>query len=298
LAYTKYEAGHEGRSGLSGRFFYGKISWRFFMKIIKHMCSFLASVTFLFASAMAAEAHFGMVIPSVPTVMEMPEADINVDVKFWHPFENVWMDMEKPLKFLLFNGGQAIDLLPQLKEGDLRGFKKWSAAYKTARPGLYIFAMEPAPYWEPEEDKFIIHYTKAYLSAFGDDEGWAEPVGLKTEIVPLTNPTGLYAGGLFTGQVLLDGQPVPHSAVEVEWYPGENRRGQAPTEAMITLSLVADDRGVFSFAVPAGRGGWWGFAALNDADFTLKQGGDDKAVELGGVVWVYFHEMKDAVAAE
>ena len=154
--------------------------------------------------------------------------------------------------------------------------------------------MEPTPYWEPEEDKFIIHYTKAYVTAFGDDEGWNEPVGIKTEIVPLTNPTGLYAGGLFTGRVLMNGKPVPGSVVEVEWYPGEDKRGQAPNETMIALSLVADDNGVFSFVAP--KSGWWGFASLNDADFTLKQDGQDKAVELGGVVWVYFHEMKDAVA--
>jgi cobalt/nickel transport protein len=152
--------------------------------------------------------------------------------------------------------------------------------------------MEPAPYWEPEEDKFIIHFTKAYVSAFGDDEGWNEPVGLKTEIVPLTNPGTLYAGGLFTGRVLLDGKPVPNSDVEVEWYPGEDKQGQAPNETMIALSLVADDNGVFSFAAP--QSGWWGFAALNEADFKLKREGQDKDIELGGVIWVYFHDFLPA----
>ena len=31
----------------------------------------------LFGTVPAAQAHFGMVIPSTPTVMEMPEADVN-----------------------------------------------------------------------------------------------------------------------------------------------------------------------------------------------------------------------------
>jgi len=261
---------------------------------MKTLCSLALSAALILGSALSAQAHFGMVIPSKPTVMEMPDSDVRVDVKFWHPFENSGMDLEKPEKFQVFTGGKAVDLLPELREGQLRGFKKWTVNYKTDRPGLYVFALEPAPYWEPEEDKFIIHYTKAYVGAFGDDEGWNEPVGgLKTEIVPLTNPTGLYAGGLFTGRVLLDGRPVPHSEVEVEWYPGEDKQGQAPNEAMITLSLVADDNGLFSFAAP--RGGWWGFAALNEADYKLKHEGQDKDVELGGVIWVYFHEMKDAV---
>jgi cobalt/nickel transport protein len=260
---------------------------------MKTFCSLVLAGMLFFGAAPLALAHFGMVIPSTPAVTEMSEADIVVDLKFWHPFANVGMDLEKPKSFQVFTGGQAIDLLPRLKEGQLRNFKKWTANYKAERPGLYVFALEPAPYWEPEEDKFIIHYTKAYVCAFGDDEGWHEPVGLKTEIVPLTNPGTLYAGGLFTGRVLLDGKPVPHSEVAVEWYPGEDKRGQAPNEALATISLVADDNGVFSFAAP--KSGWWGAAALNGADFKLKEKGQDKEVELGGVIWVYFHEMKDAV---
>ena len=259
---------------------------------MKTLCYLALAACLLLGPTLTAQAHFGMVIPSTPTVMETSEANITVDVKFWHPFENAGMDMVKPKKFEVFTGDKSVDLLPKLKEGKLHNFKKWAVDYKIERPGLYVFALEPEPYWELEEDKFIIHYTKAYVSAFGDDEGWNEPVGLKTEIVPLTNPATLYAGGLFTGRVLLDGKPVPGSEVEVEWYPGADKQGQAPNEAMVTLSLVTDDNGVFSFAAP--KGGWWGFAALNDADYKLKQEGQDKEVELGGVVWVYFHEMKDA----
>jgi len=54
------------------------------------------------------------------------------------------------------------------------------------RPGVYAFFMEPNPYWEPAEDCFIVHYTKTVVTAFGDDEGWDEEIGLKTEIVPLS----------------------------------------------------------------------------------------------------------------
>ena len=44
--------------------------------------------------------------------------------------------------------------------------------------------------------------------------------------------------------------------------------------------------GVFSYAVP--WEGWWGFAALNDADFKIKKDGQDKDVELGAVLWTEF----------
>ena len=54
--------------------------------------------------------------------------------------------------------------------------------------------------------------------------------------------------------------------------------------------IKTDANGVFSYAAPCA--GWWGFAALSDADFKLEKNGEDKDVELGAVIWVKFHEMK------
>ena len=44
--------------------------------------------------------------------------------------------------------------------------------------------------------------------------------------------------------------------------------------------------------IAAPKAGWWGFAALNEADFTLKADGQDKGVELGAVIWVKFEDWK------
>ncbi|MDR1486441.1 MAG: DUF4198 domain-containing protein, partial [Deltaproteobacteria bacterium] len=208
-----------------------------------------------------ASAHFGMVIPSAPTVMDTADGDINVEIKFWHPFENSGMNLVKPKAFTVYASGEPTDALSSLVEGKQSGFTTWSLPYTIARPGLYAFALEPQPYWEPEEDCFIIHYTKAYVDAFGDDEGWNEPLGLKTEIVALTKPGGQYAGNTFIGRVLLDGKPVAASEVEVEWYPGLESAGEAPYESMVTQVVLTDDDGIFSYTPPAP--GWWGFAALN-----------------------------------
>ncbi|MEL6517233.1 MAG: DUF4198 domain-containing protein, partial [Pseudomonadota bacterium] len=155
------------------------------------------------------------------------------------------------------------------------------------RPGTYIFAMEPQPYWEPAEDAFIIHYTKTYVTAFGDDEGWDTELGLKTEIVPLSKPFGLWEHNVFQGIVKMDGEPVPYAEVEVEYF-NEGGDVTAPDELMITQTVKADADGVFTYAPPSD--GWWGFAALNTADYTLPQDGEDKAVELGAVIWVHFEE--------
>lgn len=260
---------------------------------MRKIVSALVGALFIVGTSGLAQAHFGMVIPSKPTVMEMSEANLDLDIKFWHPFANIGMNMEKPKKFEVFWAGKSTDLTATLKESRLKGFEKWTADYKIAKPGLYVFAVEPAPYWEAEEDLFIIHYTKAYVNAFGDDEGWADPIGQPAEIVPLTNPTGLYEGGLFTGRVMLGGKAVAGAEVEVEWYPGPHKKGVAPNETMITQSVVADENGVFNFV--AVRPGWWGFAALHEADYKIKRDGQDKSVELGGVVWVYFHSGPEAL---
>ncbi len=261
---------------------------------MKKLIGLFCGLTLVLATAGPARAHFGMVIPSAPTVMETKDAGIKLDLKFWHPFENVGMNLAKPKSFQVRSQGKAVDLLPTLKETKERGFTTWAADYRLARPGLYTFVMEPTPYWEPAEDCFIIHYTKVSVDAFGDDEGWDQPTeGLKTEIVPLAKPGGLYAGNVFTGRVLLDGRPVPGAEVEIEWYPGPDFQGRAPYETMITQAVKADEAGVFSYVAP--RAGWWGFAALNTADYKLKADGQDKDVELGAVIWVYFHEMAPAV---
>ncbi|MDR1043539.1 MAG: DUF4198 domain-containing protein [Candidatus Adiutrix sp.] len=260
---------------------------------MKKLAALLLPAALLLLWAPAAPAHFGMIIPSAPVVMESGEADLKLSLKFWHPFENAGMNLAKPAAFQVHFGGAGEDLRPALKEIKERGFSTWAADYRIKRPGLYAFTMEPTPYFEKEEDCFIIHYSKVYVEAFGDDQGWAEAVGLKTEIVPLVRPGALYAGNVFQGLVLLDGRPVPGAEVEVEWYPGPDLQGQAPYESMITQTVKADGAGIFTYAAP--RAGWWGFAALSEADYKLKEGGQDKSVELGAVLWVDFQEMPPAV---
>lgn len=234
-------------------------------------------------------AHFGMVIPSDQMVMPGEDTTVNIALMFWHPFEGIGMDLSKPVRFQVVANGQPQNLLDTLKPERTGNHQFWKTVYKVRRPGVYMFFMEPQPYWEPTEDCYIIHYTKAVVTAFGDDTDWDREIGLKTEIVPLTKPYGLYAGNLFQGIVKLDGRPVPYAQVEVEYY---NSSGQyrAPTEYMITQTIKADQNGVFSYAAPLS--GWWGFSALNEGDFKLKHDGEEKDVEIGAVIWVKFEDWQ------
>jgi cobalt/nickel transport protein len=241
---------------------------------------FLAGKTF---------AHFGMVIPSDSMVMQDDNRTVALTASFSHPFEGVGMELIKPGILSVLANGQKQNLLSNLKKIKIMNHTAWELDYTVNKPGVYMFYMEPKPYWEPAEDCFIIHYTKTVVTAFGDDEGWDKEVGLKTEIVPLSKPFGLYTGNLFQGIVKLDGKPVPYAMVEVEYY-NKNGTYKAPNDYMATQTVKADKNGVFSYAAP--KAGWWGFAALNQADFKLKQAGEEKDVELGAVIWVKFHDMK------
>ena len=230
-------------------------------------------------------AHFGMVIPSASIVEAKKDATINLELSFSHPMEMIGMPLVKPKTVQVVVDGKAEDIGTSLQATKIMNHDAWKAQYTVKKPGVYQLVMEPQPYWEPAEDCFIIHYTKTYVSAFGDEEGWDEPAGLKTEIVPLTRPFGNYAGNVFQGRVLLDGKPVPGAEVEVEYY---NRDGKyaAPNATMVTQVIRADDNGVFTYGIPFA--GWWGFAALNTAEEKMESKNGPKPVELGAVLWLEF----------
>lgn len=237
----------------------------------------------------SAFAHFGMIIPGQPQIKQGNKTT-EITLSFSHPFENRTMDLVKPKRFFLIKDGKSENLTNTLKEITLLDHTAWQSSYTFKRPGVYQFVMEPTPYWEPSEDLSIIHYTKTIVPAFGDDQGWDEPVGLPTEIIPLLRPFGNYAGNSFTGKVLINGKIAPGAEVEVEFYNSSSSY-RAPSDYHITQVIKADVNGVFSFSCPFA--GWWGFAALSEADYTIKDPeGNDKGVELGAVLWTYFHPMK------
>ena len=127
------------------------------------------------------------------------------------------------------------------------------------------------------------------MNALGLEEGWDTELGLKTEIVPLTRPYGLWSGNVFQGIVKVDGKPVPYSEVEVEYY-NQDGKVKAPSDPYITQVIKADENGIFTYAMP--KAGWWGFAALNTAHYTMKHNGGEYPVEIGAVMWVNTRDMK------
>ncbi|MEO0227204.1 MAG: DUF4198 domain-containing protein [candidate division WOR-3 bacterium] len=247
---------------------------------------------FLFCLTIPLYGHFQMILPSTNIVEDQNSATINLELIFCHPFEQTLMNMEKPIQFgVMINGEKKEDLSSLLIKKKVNGSLSWEAGYKLKQPGDYVFYVEPAPYWEPAEEKFIVHYTKTVVNGFGLQQGWDAEIGLETEIIPLTRPYGLYAGNVFCGLAKVNGRPAPFTDVEVEYY-NSDKKYTAPKEPYITQVIKTDANGVFVYAMP--KPGWWGFAALSERETKMlnKQDKKEYPVEIGAVIWVYVEEMK------
>ncbi len=255
----------------------------------KGITKILLTIIALLMSFSLSWAHFGVIIPSDDIIGKEDKKTVTLDVKFIHPFEGHYMDMEMPKAFGVMAGGKKQDLLKTLQKKEVKKMTTWEASYQIKSPGDYAFYVEPAPYWEPSEETFIVHYTKVIVNALGLEEGWDQEVGLKTEIVPLTRPYGLWAGNVFQGVVKVDGKPVPNAEVEIEYY-NEGGKIKPPAEPYVTQVIKADQNGVFTYAMP--KAGWWGFAALNTADDKIAREGKEYPVEIGAVLWVRTRDMK------
>ena len=116
-----------------------------------------AGLALLLCFATQAEAHFGMVIPSSSTVMEKKDAALKLEVSFSHPMEMQGMDMAAPKAFSVTVDGRKENLVKLLTPAKVMGHQAWQAAYTLKKPGVYQFALEPTPYFEPAEDCFISH---------------------------------------------------------------------------------------------------------------------------------------------
>ena len=249
---------------------------------------------FVLCLAGVGQAHFGLILPDKAMVMQGDNADLEMILAFCHPFEQNGMPMAKPKKFGVLAGKEKSDLTNTLQETKVLDKEAWKTTYALKKPGVYAFYFDPTPYWEPAENKFIIHQTKTYVAAFGAEEGWDGEVGLKAEIVPLTRPFALYAGNVFRGVVKFKGKPVAGADVEVEYW-NAGKKVTAPNDYFVTQVVKTDKNGVFSFVPP--HAGWWGFSALNEEKKAMDHEGKKVDAEYGAVMWVQFTEWPASAPA-
>ena len=240
--------------------------------------------------AFTVNAHFQLLLPEKDIVDDI-SVPIAVKAIFTHPMDmGPVMEMGKPVQFGVSFQNKKINLLDKLIPYKINGKSCFKLDYTFKQPGDYIFYIEPAPYWEPAEEKMIIHYTKVVVDVMEDGEGWDNMIGFPVEIEPLTRPYSLYKNNIFQGIVKKNGKPVPFAEIEVEYY-NKGGKYKAPHGIYTTQLIKADANGVFSYAMP--KAGWWGFAALIDGDKKIKNPKGEKVdVELGALIWIKTKEMK------
>ena len=251
----------------------------------------------LAAAPPPAAAHF--LLNFAQTTFPERPGDVPVRLVFWHPMEaGHAMDMEKPLEHFMLHKGARIDLMDRLTARPFKGpantAQAWAGTVPVKRSGDYVLVTVPAPYFEASEDKYIQQITKSFLNRNDLPTDWAEPVGLKAEILPLTKPYNLPACGTFTGCVVADGKPVPGAEIEVEYaavLPDEAGEGVQDGAAIGVpggaLVILSGPDGCFTYGVP--KAGFWGFAALEVGPDAEHQG---KPLSQDAVIWIRAWDME------
>lgn len=242
-----------------------------------------------FCFSASAQAHFLELIPSTDILTDAAGRTVTLDVRFTHPMERgPVMDLAPPAQFGVLAAGKKTDLKSALTQTGADGKRAFRASYQVKAPGDYVFYIEPQPYWEAAEKKNIVHYTKVVVD-YGSGEGWDAAVGFPIEIHPLTRPYGLWTGNLFRAVVKKNGKPLAGAEVEIEWR--NDGSVTAPSDPFVTQVVKTDAAGIFAYSLP--RAGWWGFAALSEADKPGKTpDGRAAPTEIGGAIWIKAVDMK------
>lgn len=250
-------------------------------------------------------AHFAMIIPESDYLDPGASDQVSLAIAFGHPAEGSLLGGDAPTTAGVVVDGEHQDLsnLLQAQEDDA-GKQWWSLSHTVTEPGNHIFYANLPPYWEPAEDSYIQHLAKTIIAVGDGGDDWADALGSAyavAEIVPLTQPTGLFAGHTFRGQLLYQGQPVADAEVEIERCHWRNLSGNTlhyPTPLHEQQVVLTDDQGIFTISLPAP--GWWGIAGLVEDEHQEAITGEAlsiehpeygaKDVEIGAVLWIQVYQ--------
>ena len=255
-----------------------------------------------------ANSHFQMIYTEQSALNKAQ--DLEFAMVFTHPFAaGHTMGMGEPEAFyLLHQRGddgepEKVDLREYLQAVTWTSLTNAGKAYvanvprKVARSlGDYVFVLQPAPYYEGEEDKYIQQITKTIVNVGGVPGNWGSEVGLPAEIVPYDKPYANWKGGVFRGIVLSGGKAVPNAELEIEYMNHAPNIGarrfenaaavEAPHNAFKTMSIRADAGGEFVIGLP--KAGWWGICALKVGPQKEHKG---KPLSQDAVLWVQVTDM-------
>lgn len=221
---------------------------------MRKLVVFVAPLLLLSGTALA---HFPLLFPATPWGALGQEVELVH--AFGHPFEVERAPAARPARWSVFPpSGAPVDLLPQLgAEAGPRD--EWRARYTPRERGDHVVSLT-GPVTEHEGER-AQDFVKVVLHVPAVQGGWDRVLGDPLEVVPLTRPYGVVVGGSVRAEVLADGQPLAHAAVEVE-YCNTTPPDPLPPEPFVTRVEKTDRVGAFSTTLE--RAGWWILSASRD----------------------------------
>lgn len=214
----------------------------------------------LLLSAGSALAHFPILLPVTPWGRQGQALELVYT--FGHPFEGDRAPAARPARFKVFPPTQPpIDLLPGLGAAAATEQAEWRARFTPAERGDHVVALA-GPAREHEGKRFQ-DFVKVVVHVPSVQRGWDRVVGDPLEVVPLTRPYAVPVGSTFRAEVLADGAPLVHAAVEVE-YRHEAPPEPLPPEPFITRVERTDRAG--AFATTLDLAGWWILSATRETE--------------------------------
>ncbi|MFO8007708.1 MAG: DUF4198 domain-containing protein [Candidatus Brocadiia bacterium] len=242
--------------------------------------------------------HFHTYWPDSPNGYGRLDEQLSYQYYWGHPYENIVFDAPEPGLYAVSPDGQkaAIEPEPVEMEDPETGKARRAFTFDYTPQALgdtWVVLEAPAILIE-EEGEAVQDYAKQCVHVMVE-QGWAEPVGLPIEVVPLTRPYGLEEGFAVTARVLLDGKPLPDAHVEIEKLNGFHVTGETlPTDQwgaedvpMITRAARTDADGYVTYTLD--EPGWWVICATAE-EGTVSIEGKEYPRVLRGCLWLHVEE--------
>jgi uncharacterized GH25 family protein len=266
----------------------------------------LAALGMSFGSA---PAHYSMFLPERHSV-QRGEA-VTILYQWGHPFEHQLFDALAPEKvFVLSPDGTITELTKKLEKviavaADAKQVTAYRLRFTPEQRGDYVFVLQGAPIWMPEDQVFFQDNVKVVLHVQAQ-KGWDTAAEVSFQLTPLTRPYGLLPDMAFQAEVqprpssgrkgdsppLLKGT-VPFSAaeparflVEVEHY-NPLPPPVLPPDEQITRTVKTDPNNVLTCTLTAA--GWWCITAQRDGGKRQHEG-TTYPVRERATFWVYVDE--------
>jgi nickel transport protein len=228
---------------------------------MKYLIFLILSVGIHGISANALQAHYSMLLPQ--SVYAHPGQPVMILFQWGHPFEHQLANAAPPSRLsVLSPSGKTSDLTKGLEEVAIPGpgGKKVHAFQFQFTPeerGDFVFALHGSPIWMEEDHEFFQDTVQVVLHVQAQ-KGWDASVGKGMEMKPLTRPYGLQPGMVFQARVLVVGQALAGTMVEVERY-NASPPANLPRDEHITRTAKTDPAGVVTVSLM--EPGWWGLTA-------------------------------------